>query len=74
MSPVLFKFESSLKNKDILTGHETKAMEISATFEISLLVGYDAASLDNWILTFRDIISLETSNTNYSVTRRHIRE
>jgi len=29
-------------------------METSATFEVSLLVGYDALSLGNWFLTFRD--------------------
>jgi hypothetical protein len=43
----------------------------------SILLGYDAASLDNRIPTFRDhcLVSLcsnlETSGTDYSVTRRH---
>jgi hypothetical protein len=29
-------------------------MEASATFEVCLLVGRDAASLGNWFLTFRE--------------------
>jgi len=37
-----------------VTVYKTEAMQTS-TFEVSLLVGYDAALLGNWFQTFRDV-------------------